>query len=54
MIEMIGSEGTVKVLGVKGSRVRIGVNAPKELAVHRDVVAERIAKEQSDQARRRI
>ncbi len=31
---MIGDEVSVTVLGVKGNQVRIGVNAPKEVAVH--------------------
>ena len=32
---MVGDDVTVTVLGVKGNQVRIGVNAPKEVAVHR-------------------
>jgi carbon storage regulator len=43
---MIGDEVTVTVLGVKGNQVRIGVNAPKSVAVHREEVFERIRREQ--------
>lgn len=39
----IGDDITITILGVKGNQVRVGVNAPKEVAVHREEVAERIA-----------
>jgi carbon storage regulator len=45
---MIGNDISITVLGVKGSQVRIGVDAPKEVAVHREEIFERINAEQDE------
>ena len=45
---MIGNDVTVTVLGVKGNQVRVGVNAPRDVAVHREEIFERIKREGHD------
>jgi carbon storage regulator len=46
---MIGDSVSVTVLGVKGNQVRIGINAPKDVAVHREEIFQRIKREHSEQ-----
>jgi len=47
---MIGDEVTVTVLGVKGGQVRVGINAPRSIAVHREEIYDRLRREQTEQA----
>jgi carbon storage regulator len=47
---MIGNDVTVTILGVKGNQVRVGINAPKTIAVHREEIYERIKREQEGSA----
>jgi carbon storage regulator len=47
---VIGEDVTVTVLGVKGNQVRIGINAPKTVAVHREEIFERIKSGRTDGA----
>ena len=44
---MIGDDVTVTVLGCRGNQVRVGINVPKSVAVHREEIFERIKAEQS-------
>lgn len=45
---MIGDAVSVTVLGVKGNQVRIGINAPKDVAVHREEIFQRIKREHGE------
>lgn len=47
---MIGDDTTVTILGVKGNQIRVGVNAPKEMPVHREEIYLRIKKEDAESA----
>jgi carbon storage regulator len=39
---MIGAEVTVTVVAVKGNQVRVGINAPKDVVVHREEIYEKV------------
>ena len=44
---MVGDEVSITVLGVKGNQVRIGINAPKDVPVHREEIYQRIKMEEN-------
>jgi carbon storage regulator len=48
---MIGEEISVTVVGLNGNQVRLGINAPKDVAVHREEIYDRIKQGKDDASR---
>jgi carbon storage regulator len=42
---------TITILGIKGNQIRIGIDAPKDVSVHREEIYDRIRQEQAEKAR---
>ena len=47
---MVGDDTKIVVLGVKGSQIRLGINAPKDVKVHREEIYEKINEDTSESA----
>jgi len=47
---MIGENTKIVVLGVKGSQIRLGINAPKDIMVHREEIFDKIQEEKKQEA----
>tara|TARA_B100000470_G_C19563302_1_gene290073 strand:+ start:155 stop:361 length:207 start_codon:yes stop_codon:yes gene_type:complete len=47
---MIGENTKIVVLGVKGSQIRLGINAPKDIMVHREEIFDKIQEEKKQES----
>jgi len=48
---VVGENVTITVLGVKGNQVRLGINAPKEISVHREEIYDKIQEEKINKSK---
>jgi len=46
---MVGDDVAITVLGIKGNQIRLGVDAPKDVSVHREEIYQRIQKERGEE-----
>jgi len=51
---MVGDDVAVTVLGIKGNQIRLGVDAPKDVSVHREEIYQRIQKERGEEDTNRL
>jgi len=51
---MVGDEVAITVLGIKGNQIRLGVDAPKNVSVHREEIYQRIQRERGDESANRL
>ena len=47
---VIGDDVTLTILGIKGNQIRVGINAPKDVSIHREEVYLRIQEESNEEA----
>jgi len=51
---MVGDDVAITVLGIKGNQIRLGVDAPKDVSVHREEIYQRIQRERGDEETNRF
>jgi len=49
MLILVGDDVAITVLGIKGNQIRLGVDAPKDVSVHREEIYQRIQRERGEE-----